>query len=180
MIDKSLIVGYAKAIYSIAKEDNRVDKYESDLKLLSTLLDSEGDFFKLLQSPNLSYDEKQSLIDKTIKDSISVEVLSFVKVLIKKKSLLCIDKIKDEYNHLKNIDNGIIEGRIYTPFELSKEILSSIEKEFSKKYKKDVCFKVFIDKNVIGGMRVYIDDTLFDYSLQNKLDTIKKSLTGNR
>ena len=72
-----------------------------------------------------------------------------------------------------------MEGRIYTSFPLSEETLKKTEEVFSKKYGRKVTFKVYIDKRILGGMRVYVNDTLYDYSLETKLNRIQDKLVSD-
>ncbi len=176
MIDKSLLKSYALALYSIAKRENQIEKYASDLSFLCELFRKDEKLAKFLSSPMIEKKEKDRLLEENIKDNVSLPVFAFLNVLIKRKAIKYLPDIQKEYQHHYNREHGILEGRIYTPFELSDKTLEKVSEVFSEKYQKKVLFHVILDERVIAGMRIYVDDTLYDYSIDTKLNQVRDSL----
>ena len=58
---------YAKAIFEIALENNKEDKYLELLKMVLKTLDKNEDFKKILNSPFISEDEKNNLLINVFK-----------------------------------------------------------------------------------------------------------------
>ncbi len=175
-MNRALLKHYAQAYFSLGKEKNKVDVFSKDMDFLFDVFQKSPDLIKFLSSPMINKIEKDTLLNNQIKPYIDVATLGFIQVLIRKKAIAYFDEIKIAFDHFYHEDQGILEGRLYTPFELSKETLNKIEQIFSNKYKKKVVFKTLIDKNVIAGMRIYVDDTLYDYSLDNKLNQVRNKL----
>lgn len=176
MMDKGLLKSYALALYSIAKRDGQIEKYSSDLDFLCELFDKNEKLAKFLSSPMIEKKEKERLLEENVKDKISLPVFAFLTVLIKRKAIKYLPEIKAEYQHHYNKEHGILEGRIYTPFELSDKTLEKVTEVFSEKYQKKVIFHVILDERVIAGMRIYVDDTLYDYSIDTKLNQVRDAL----
>ena len=131
---------------------------------------------KFLSSPMVMKKDKDQLVDNAFKDKVDIASLGFLQVLIKKKAIAYFEEVYKHFEHLYHENQGILEGRVYTPFELSEDTLHKLEEVFSKKYQKKVVFRVLIDKKVIAGMKIYIDDTLYDYSIDNKLNQVRNKL----
>lgn len=177
-MNQSLLKHYAQAYFSLGKEKNKVDVFQKDMDFLCNLFHKTEGLVKFLSSPMVTKKDKEELLGKLVKDDIDIASFGFLAVLVKKKAISHFDEIKKAFDHLYNEEKGILEGRIYTPFNLSKETLERLEEVFTEKYKKKVTFRVLIDKNVIGGMRIYVQDTLYDYSIDTKLNQIKQKLTA--
>lgn len=175
-MNHSLLKHYAQAYFSLGKEKNKIQVFAQDLDFISSVLKKEPELVKFLASPMVTKEEKNKLLDKNFKDNMDIATYGFIQVLIKKKVIAYFEEIKKAFDHLYHEDQGILEGRVYTPFDLSEATLKKLEEVFSKKYNKKVVFRVLIDKKVIGGMRVYVDDTLYDYSLDNKLNQVRNKL----
>lgn len=175
-MNHSLLKHYAAAFFSIGKEKNRIQTFQKDLSFFSDVFRKEPETVKFLSSPMVTKDEKDKLLEEAIKPYVDIASYGFLQVIIKKKVISYFPEIKENFDHLFHEDQGILEGRVYTPFELSEETLSKLSDVFSKKYQKKVVFKVLIDKKVIGGMKVYVNDTLYDYSLDSKLNQIRQRL----
>ena len=175
-MNHSLLKHYAQAYFSLGREKNKVEVYQKDLTFLSGVFSKDPEFIKFLSSPMILSEEKDKVLDENIKGNVDIATYGFLQVLIKKKVISYFQEIKKDFDHLYHEDKGILEGRIYTPFSLSDETMEKLTKVFSEKYHRQVVFRLLIDKNVIGGMRIYINDTLYDYSIDNKLNQFRKKL----
>ena len=176
-MNHSLLKHYAQAFFSLGKEKDKVEVYKNDLDFISNVFKSAPDITKFLASPMILKKEKDEMLEKNLKPNIDIASFGFLQVLIKKKVIAYFEEIKQEYDHLYNEEKGILEGKIYTPFILSEKTMDELKEMFFKKLGKKVEFKTLIDKNVIAGMRIYINDVLYDYSIDTKLNQIKQKLT---
>ncbi|MCR4698912.1 MAG: ATP synthase F1 subunit delta [Bacilli bacterium] len=175
-MDHSLLKHYAQAYFSLGKEKNKVEVFHEDINLIYGVFQKNKEAAKFLSSPMVMKKDKDQLVDNAFKDKVDIASLGFLQVLIKKKAIAYFEEVYKHFEHLYHENQGILEGRVYTPFELSEDTLHKLEEVFSKKYQKKVVFRVLIDKKVIAGMKIYIDDTLYDYSIDNKLNQVRNKL----
>lgn len=175
-MDRALLMHFAQAIYSLSKEENKVDEVYNDLTLVNEVLSSNKDFLLFFASHTIDYCDKEKILKKHF-SNIDKNVYAFLNIIIKKHQIKYFSYIVDDYLKLSNIDKNILQGLLYTPFELDKETISRLNEVFSKKYNKQVILKMIIDKKLIGGLKVLINDTLFDYSIENKIEVIKNNLS---
>ena len=77
----------------------------------------------------------------------------------------------------KNDKQNILEGTIYSVIELNEDQISRIEQVISKKLDKKVELKNEINSSLIGGVKVVINDMVFDGSITNRIESLKNSLT---
>lgn len=175
-MDRALLMHFAQAIYSLSKEENKVDEVYKDLTFVNDVLSSNKDSLLFLASPTIDYDKKNELLKKHF-SNIDRNVFAFLTIVIKKHQIKYFSYIVDNYLKLSNIDKNILQGLLYTPFELDKDTISRLNEVFSKKYNKQVILKMIIDKKLIGGLKVLINDTLYDYSIENKIEVIKNNLS---
>ena len=70
----------------------------------------------------------------------------------------------------------IEEGMIYTPYELTDQQIQDIEKAISQKENKKVTLKVSIDPSLLGGIKVQIANRIYDGTIKNKVEMLKKEL----
>ena len=87
-----------------------------------------------------------------------------------------IDDIVKCYIRLSNEHLGIEEGVIYTPYEISDKQIKDIEKAISQKENKKVTLKVRIDSSLVGGIKVQIKNRVYDGTIKNKVEMLKKEL----
>lgn len=175
-MNKSLLKSYALAIYSVAKENNQIEEVKSDLDLVCKIFRNNPSLAKFLSSPMIQKADKDTMLEDSIKSEIHLSVYSFLQILIKRKAIQYLPEIDKEFLHHYNQEKGILEGRIYTPFDMTDETISKLERIFSDKYQKKVVFRTIKDKRVIAGMKIYVDDTLYDYSVDTKLNQVRDNL----
>jgi F-type H+-transporting ATPase subunit delta len=163
-------------MFEVAKEEGRVVLYNGDMILLKSVFEQAPEYGRFLDSPNISDSVKYQTIDQLLASRLHPATVGFLKILTKKKVMHYFPEIADDYQHCYNVSEGILEGRIYTPFPLSEAEVHKLEDVFSRKYEKHVVFRVHPDKRVIAGMKIYLEDTLYDYSVDTEINNIKKSL----
>ena len=68
--------------------------------------------------------------------------------------------------------------RIITKTELSKQQLSNISQHLKLKFRKEIEPHVFLDEDMIGGIKLQIEDQVLDFSIQSLLDKFKNNLVS--
>ena len=87
-----------------------------------------------------------------------------------------LDDLLDEFIEMCNESLGVKKGKLYSTKELSKEEIAKIESAFDSKLNIKVQLENIVDTSLIGGVRVVINDHVYDGSLKNQLESLKSSL----
>ena len=90
--------------------------------------------------------------------------------------MIYFKRICDEFIHLCNVHLGIDEGIIYSTQSLNKEQIKGVEEIISKITNKDVELHNRLNSRLIGGIRVALNDRVYDNSIRHSLDNLKKQL----
>ncbi|MFA6829761.1 MAG: ATP synthase F1 subunit delta [Bacilli bacterium] len=175
-MNKPVLKHYARALFEVAKDSKAIDKTLADVNHICDVLVANKELDSFLDSRMVSSEEKNLILDKVFKDSIQSSTLSFLKIVTRKHLSKGFSQIRNSYVHYYNDLNNIKEGIIYSSFVLKEDAVKKITDIFSEKYQKQVVFRTVIDKRIIAGMKIYIDDTMFDYSVDTKINTIKDRL----
>lgn len=172
----SLILKTTEGFFQNALENNQIIKFQENLKFLLWNLERNPSYYDLLNSPFVEIKDKYESLEDTFKDVLIPEVLLFAKILIEKNIFNHLKEVKETFDQLVDQEQNILDGFIYTPFELSETQISKIQAAFEKKFNARCNFKIVIDKDLIAGIRVLINETIFEYSVESKLDNIKENL----
>lgn len=101
---------------------------------------------------------------------------NLVKIMAQNGDLGLYDQIEDEYRKLDSKAHGIKEVHVTSANPVStKELLKDLNKIVGDKTE----VKEKIDKNIIGGVVVRVDDTLIDASVKNSLNHLKNVIAKN-
>ena len=166
---------YGSALFSIALEQNKVKEWQIEIKELINLLEDNQDFVMLLSSKFLSLDKRKQIVDETIKFD-DEELNSFIKVIIDNNRSEYLIDILYAFNTLCNEHQGIVEGLLYSVTPIEKTQIQLIEKSLSEKEKRKVELRNLIDKSLIGGLKVVIEDRVYDDSIKYHLEKMKTTL----
>ena len=167
---------YAESLFDLAKEENQVAQYLDDIKLVGEVLDSDPQIVQFFNHVLIENDKKIQLLDQSFKGNVDQYVLNFLKLLVQSRRIRYIDDIVKSYINLSNQYLGIEEGMIYTPYELTDQQIQDIEKAISQKENKKVTLKVSIDPSLLGGIKVQIANRIYDGTIKNKVEMLKKEL----
>lgn len=123
-----------------------------------------------------SKEDRKQLLTKNFKQYFSLETLNFLKILIDYEMFAYIHKIFNQVEENLALSLNIIYGQIYSVEKLNANELNKIESELSKKELKKIILKNLIDQDLIGGIKIIVNDKVFDYSIKNKIEKIKSSI----
>ena len=171
----SLFSRYASALFSIAVEEGKIKDYRDEIKMLRKVIIENNDLLHLLSSCFISNEEKENIIDKVFVNQ-NINVVNFIKVINSNKRINYIIKIFDEFIKTCNEKLNVKEGIIYSTTELTESQITKLEKALSQRLNSQVELTNSIDERLIGGVKIVIEDKVFDGSVKNKLEKLKQSL----
>ena len=172
----SLYSRYANALLSLAKEEKKVQDYKDALIEILDYLNEHNEVARYIESYSVSEEDKYAVIDKISAPFKSKSLSSFIKIIAKKRRFHSFKKIVKEYIKVANEELGILEGIVYVTFELTKAELKRVEEAISKDLHQKVELKQMIDKHLIGGIKVIVNDRVYDGSIRGKLSSLKSTL----
>lgn len=172
-------INYARALYSLALDNDKVVSYQEEVKIIIGLLNDNPGFLDVLNNEFDSIENKEKIIDK-IFASFSKQVTNFIKVICKNGVTKSLIDILYKFNSLCNEHRGIIEGLVISITKLDSETLKAIEHKISLKENKQVELINKIDPSILGGVKVIINDHVYDGSILKQVMNMKNTLLTGR
>ncbi|MBF8983764.1 F0F1 ATP synthase subunit delta [Lutibacter sp. B2] len=167
---------YAGALYEVGIECGLMEQYAQELSFVRKTFEEYPQLLELCKTPQINKNEKKEIIEKIFKESIHVEVLNFIKILLDKKRMDDFESIQKSYQQLVNDYNNIVEGVAITAIKLKENELKKIEKKLSDLAGKNVKLINEIDPSIIGGVRVRIGEKVLDSTIQSRLNKLREEL----
>jgi F-type H+-transporting ATPase subunit delta len=167
---------YAQAVFSIAREKNELDRWQSDLRKIAALGD-DAQFVAFLENPKVHFEDKAKLLSKAL-GKVNPLALNLVYLLVSKGRLGMVADIADEYQRLLDSYRGIEQAEVTTAIKLDDADKRKLEKRLEALVGKKVVLKPSVDPEVLGGVVARIGGKLLDGSTRSKLMALKKALAG--
>lgn len=86
-------------------------------------------------------------------------------------------KLMKIYVDLLSIEEKKSQGVVYTPFKMEDFQVESLAKYFTQYLKRPVTFKAIIDEKLLTGVRVVVNDVVWDNSLKGRLESLSACLS---
>lgn len=167
---------YALALFQLAKEKGLLDQIESELAIIKETIKSNPEFETLLKSPKFSIEKKQQMV-KEIFASVHEYTLNTLLLLVERRRENAIVEVADHFTKLTNDEKGIAQAEVYSVRPLTEEETKALSETFAAKVgKKSLVINNIIDTDLLGGIKLRIENRIFDGSLRGKLDRLQRKL----
>ncbi|MGL5205823.1 MAG: F0F1 ATP synthase subunit delta [Metamycoplasmataceae bacterium] len=175
------LIGYSLALFSIAKDENKVKEYFDDAKILLNLFSTQDyhEFAKILSLRNIPQDKKEEIINTTFKN-LDKYFLNFLKLISSKNKFQHIESIINLFVNYCGESLKIKEGIVYSSSPLTVTNIKKLENKLSDEYNCNVSLKNLLDKELVSGIKIFIDNTIIENSVISDLEQIKYLLKGER
>jgi len=179
-MSKSIVANrYAEALYELAVEKGQTSIVQEELLEIKKAFLANLDLGELLENPRFPLAKKKELLSTLFKDANTL-IQDTLFVLLEKKRLNEIINFVDEFVGFVNDAAGIADAKVYSTLPLTESESAAISTNFAKKVgKQSLRINNIIDPTLIGGIRVQIGNRIFDSSLANKLERLKRDMIGS-
>lgn len=169
-IDKiKLLKPTAKSIFEIAKQLNMVDKIYKELYKCSELFKDE-DIKKYFIDKSIPKKCKIEIIENKLKPIFSREAYVFISILMEHEVIDILPDILIFYKEIRDNEyNNIIRVRIIAADNIDNETIEDIIKTVKCFSNKEIVYSAEVDKDILGGIIIYIDSKVYDYSVKNQV-----------
>lgn len=170
---------YSQAIFRMALENKEVNRWQSDLRKVATLMRDQA-LFSLVADAKITNEEKTRTLSNRLGE-VNPLALKLVLMLAAKNKLAVIDDITDEFQRLVDNYRGV-EGteiaEVTTAIPLDNEYQLKLAQRITEIIGKPVMLKPKVDASIIGGVVIRVGDKLIDGSVRSKLAALRKDLGG--
>jgi len=166
---------YATAVFNFANESKGLSNWSDTLVLLSAVIQDEH-IKSIIEDSKVLDSEREDLILNVCKGKLDENGSNFVKLLVENKRLLILPEISLFFEELKAEAEGTIEAEIIMAEKPTQKTVDDLLKSLEKNFNKKIEGKVVIDKNIIGGTKIVVGDSVIDASVRAQLDNLAFTL----
>lgn len=169
-------VRYAKAFFSLAKENKMLDTLKTDIQKVFDVCNQSSDFINLLESPVVKTSKKTELITEIFKSEVNTLTLSFLLLITNNKRESYIPGICRNFLELTRKDQNIKSAVLITASEINIKTIDKIKVLLEKELNATVELNCKTNPEIIGGLILRVDDRQYDSSVAKQLRKIKQLL----
>src|SRR3989338_100066 len=178
MITKSHKVAnsYARAFFELAKETKVLAKTQNDVNQLKALLEQSPEFKQFINNPIIPVLRQHEILKALFHGKVHASTLSFLLFLSEHKRLSRLERICSFFEKLYLQAEGILKIKITSVCAMEESQVKSISEKFKKIYAKDIEPQQAIDKGLLGGFKVQVQDVIYDCSVKTQLENFRRNV----
>jgi len=171
---------YARALFSLASEENTVAAVRSELRRLGALLEESPQLRDVLLQPLHPAAERRRVLEGIAEKLGASSLLRrFYSYLIDQRRLVAFDQIEAEFVRLADETAGKKKARVKSAQPLSTEQQTRLARALSLRAGTNVELELEVDPALVGGLVAQIGDTVYDGSLRTQLTQLRSTLLGS-
>jgi F-type H+-transporting ATPase subunit delta len=176
MLDTSLAVRYANALFNVAREQ----------KCVAAVIDETGSFLKVLTQdmqlkkffyhPAISPSEKKRLLDDLVGNRLTPLCLKFLTTLLEAKRINYLELIHEMLVTLHNKEQNRVKARVFSVLPLDSGVRKKVKERIERYLQKEVDIDFAIDPNLLGGIKLIVEDKVVDGSILHNLKKMEQKI----
>ncbi|HEX6020469.1 MAG TPA: ATP synthase F1 subunit delta [Solirubrobacter sp.] len=166
---------YARSLFEVAKEHNKLDQVRDELGEFADALDSTRELQVFFFSPYFSTAEKQDGVDKAISGADPI-IINFLKLLIENHRMPVIFRIRREFDRLWQLEHKLLPVTVTSAVELDENTVKQIGDRIAEQTGRKVELSSTVEPDILGGLVVRVGNSILDASIRNRLEQLRKQV----
>jgi F-type H+-transporting ATPase subunit delta len=176
---KSASLQYANALADIAVAQGAAEAVAKQLNDFGAVFADSAELRNFLSSPAVTREAKHGAIEKIIARMGASKILrNFLFIITDRRRTHMLPEIIGAFQEVIRQRQGIAEAEISSAAELSAGQKTEFRKTLERLTGKRVEPKYSLDPALLGGAVVRIGDTIYDGSLRNRLNELRRRLAA--
>ena len=170
---------YTEALLIVSKELNCISETGNSLKIIDQLVKQEQVFRAFFSTLKIKPVEKVNILKSILGDMINPIVYEFFALLAERNEYQMFIYVVTEYAKLQKESLNQIDVTAYSIDEIDKDTIAALIKGIERTTGKKVELKAQSDKELLGGLKLRVGNTIFDGTIANQMAKMKKVLMQN-
>ncbi len=166
---------YARSLFEVAKEQDKLDLVREQLRQFADALSESRELQVFLFSPYFSTQEKEEGLERAVTDADPV-FMNFLKLLIENHRMPVVFRVRRNFDELWEEENQLLPVEVTSAVELDEATVRQIGDRISEQTGRRVDLSSRVQPDILGGIVVRVGDSILDASVRNRLDQLRKNV----
>jgi F-type H+-transporting ATPase subunit delta len=171
-------IRYAKAILSVATDNQTSEKIQLEMDEIAHTIASNAALNEALKSPVIKLSEKAAVLDKVF-NNFSPELKSLFQTLAQNKRIDLLEEISLQYKQLYDQLNNKEVATVTTAVPMTSAMEAKVMAKLKTLSSKKISLKKTVDETILGGFILRVGDQQYNASVSNQLNELKNKFQIN-
>ncbi len=171
-------IRYAKAVLSLAVDQNSEETVNNDMKLIVKTISENTDLDLALKNAIAKQDTKKEILNQVF-PKLNALTSKLFDVLVDNNRIYAVGDVALKYNELYEAHIGKEKATVTTAFAMTEDLEIKVMAKIKELTSKSVELENIVDESIIGGFILRVGDIQYNASIANKLNRLKREFTLN-
>jgi len=171
-------IRYAKAVLSLASDQNTAKVVNNDMKLIAATIEESVELSEVLKSAVVKSDVKKAALIQ-IFPNINAISSGLFNILMSNKRIELLGDVASKYSVLFDELNGKEVAQVTTAIPMTNDLELKVLAKVKELTSKAVELENIVDESILGGFILRVGDKQYNASVSNKLNKLKREFTLN-
>ena len=180
MRDETVAKNYAATLFELARRHDGLETYGAAIATIASVIDEDPNFRLFLETPRIEDEEKKAVVRRVFGEVLPKHVVNFVMVTIDKRRQRLLREVSQGYGLL--LDGHL--GREHVEVTVARQVDDATKELISERLSSALGTRVIphvrVKPEILGGLVVRTDDTIYDGSIRRRVDGMRRRLLGAR
>ena len=177
MIMGSIARRYARALFSLAVEMDRVEPWSEALQALKTAVEGSPDLRDVLSNPVYSKEQRRAIVGQlAAAHRLDPEPSSLLFLLADRSRLGYLGAVVDTFRALADEQLGRLRARVTSAVPLDAAAAQAMADRLSKATRATVLLDRTVDPALLGGVVAQLGNFVYDGSVRTQLEDLRRTL----
>lgn len=178
MISRKAAHRYAVALMELCIEQKLVDEVAKDMALIRQTITESRELTVFLKSPIVRKDKKRKVVEDLFFKHIHSLTKEYLSIILRKGREQYLPLISLVFVELLDEHQGLVRVNVESAFTMSKTQENALTKTISTLTGKKPILSISTKPELKGGLRFQIGDTVYDGSVEHKLEQLTDYLSA--
>lgn len=177
MIVGTIARRYAKALFGLAVEQERVEAWSDALVVLQGVFDGSTELQDVLENPVYSKDQRRSVVGKLASAlRLDADPANLLSLLADRNRLGYLSAIVFTFRELSDAQLGRVRAKVTSAVPLDPASASAMALRLSAASHAKVLLEQHVDPALLGGVVAQVGSLVFDGSVRSQLEDLRRQL----
>ncbi|HEX4470068.1 MAG TPA: F0F1 ATP synthase subunit delta [Gemmatimonadaceae bacterium] len=180
MRDTTIARNYAETLLELARRAGDLRGWGQAVDEVADAMQNDRTLRLFLESPRVSAAQKNRILGRAFEGQLPQLFVRYLQALVNHRRQMLLPQIAREYHDLVDQVEGRIRASVTVAREPADRERSTIAKQLSRAYGKEVMPHFIVNPAILGGVVVRVGDTVLDGSVRRRLASLRSRMLAPR
>lgn len=170
---------YAKSLFDLAMEKDKLERVEQDADLFLQTIAQSRAFENMIKSPVITPDKKLDVMTKVFHGKFNDLTMAFMRIVARKGREMLLNKIFQQFMAMYKEHKNIITAIVTTAVPIDHGMEKDIKRMLHERTQSTIELKTKVNPQMLGGFVLQYEDKLVDASVSSQLKALRNHLLNN-